>query len=276
MDVDAVQGVPWPVTGASPRVALLLGKPPERSPVLPEVMVALASRGADVRVHVPHEGEALPHWLADAGVVALRGVPADTLAAVKVLEASGLRCCNSAGATLAVRDRSGVHHALADAGIPIPAAADVPDADAARRWASGRPVVVKAHNAMVGRGAGIALWAEPDRASAPSFPGPYLVQEWVAGDGVDRKVYVIGDRLDALLKWRGTGRRSGERFSLDPALDHLARAVGACLGLRIFGVDVIEGPLGPVVVDVNAFPSCAGVPGAAAAIADTLLELAAR
>ncbi len=48
-------------------------------------------------------------------------------------------------------------------------------------------------------------------------------------------------------------------------------AVGGTLHLDIYGVDVVEGPDGPVLVDVNAFPSCRGVPGAARAIAGVLL-----
>ncbi|MDQ3453235.1 MAG: hypothetical protein M3493_11150 [Actinomycetota bacterium] len=39
------------------------------------------------------------------------------------------------------------------------------------------------------------------------------------------------------------------------------------------GVDVLEGPAGPVVVDVNPVPSCRRVPGAARSIAEHLLAL---
>ena len=58
-------------------------------------------------------------------------------------------------------------------------------------------------------------------------------------------------------------------------LREIAVAVGRTLQLQIYGVDVVEGLDGPVVVDVNAFPSCNGLPGAATAIADTLLTYAA-
>lgn len=273
---DPLRDARWTVTGGVPRVALLLGKPPERSPVLPEVIQELQSRGADVRVHVPRPDDWLPTWLAEADIAALRGLPAGPLAAVAALEEHGLRCCNTARATLAVRDRSGVQRALAGARIPVPAAADVADADAARRWAAGRAVVVKSPDATAGRGAGVALWTEPERDPPPPFPGPYVVQEWVTGDGIDRKLYVVGERVGGLLKRRDVGRRSGDHFRPDASLDALARDVGTCLGLRIYGVDLIEGAHGRVVVDINAFPSCAGVPSAAASIASTLLDSASR
>lgn len=41
-------------------VVLLLGKPPERSPVLPEVIERLRAGGNDVRVDVPRSGIPLP------------------------------------------------------------------------------------------------------------------------------------------------------------------------------------------------------------------------
>lgn len=90
----------------------------------------------------------------------------------------------------------------------------------------------------------------------------------------DRKLYVIGDRVAGLLKSGGVGRRTGEPFEPGPALTALARRTGRALGLEIFGVDVIAGERGPAIVDVNAFPSCNGVHGAAEAIAEHLLVAA--
>ncbi|MDQ4069776.1 MAG: hypothetical protein M3203_09965, partial [Actinomycetota bacterium] len=53
-----------------------------------------------------------------------------------------------------------------------------------------------------------------------------------------------------------------------------AVAAGAALGLEIFGVDLVVGGDGPVVVDVNGFPGFKGVPPAAAWIADHLRAVA--
>ena len=265
----------WQGRRSRPRVALLLGKPPERSPVIPDVIDCLRRAGADVRTLVPGDA-ALPEWLLDADIAALRGLGRLALTAVAGLEEQGLRCCNSARATLALRDRGLVQRTLDNAGVAVPKAAVVVDTDAARRWAAGRPVVVKADEGSAGRSAGVAMWSDPSQVEPPPMSGPYLVQEWIQNDGIDRKVYVLGKHTGGLLKARAAGRRTGEEFDPSEAELSLARAVGEALGLDVYGVDLVAGPTGLVVVDVNAFPSGAGVPGAAAAIADALLSLSRR
>jgi ribosomal protein S6--L-glutamate ligase len=255
-------------------VALLLGKPPERSPVLPDVITCLRASGAVVRTHVPGTDGSLPGWLGDVDVVALRGLRRRTLAALVEREQRGLRCVNHAHATLTARDRVAVQRMLTDAHLTAPAAATVQDGAQARRWAAGRSSVVKTATVDGGHGLGVTMWPAGDTDAEPAGPGPYLVQEWVPGDGVDRKVYVAGSVLGGLLKPRGGDPGVGRPFSPSPALSDLVLAVGRTLHLDIYGVDVVEGPDGPVIVDVNAFPSCRGVSGAARAIAGVLLARA--
>lgn len=144
----------------------------------------------------------------------------------------------------------------------------------ARAAGAGRPsVVVKAVDGSTGRGAGVLIVSAGTLPAQAPFAGPYLVQDYVPNDGRDRKVYVVGDRIGGLLKRRaidcGTaailrGFAPGHRQAA------IARRAGAALGLEIYGVDLLEGPDGPVLVDVNAFPSCRGLPGAAERIADHL------
>ncbi len=261
---------------ASPpvHVAMLLGKPPERSPVVPDVITSLRATGAVVRTHVPGPGASLPGWLEDVDVVALRGLSRQTLAALVQREQRGLRCVNHAHATLTARDRDAVQRLLTDAHLAAPAAATVQDVAQARGWAAGRPSVVKAAKVDGGRGVGVTMWPAGGTEAEPAGPGPYLVQEWVPGDGVDRKIYVAGSVLGGLLKPRGGDARAGRPFSPSPALSDLVLAVGRTLHLDVYGVDVVVGPGGPVIVDVNAFPSCHGVPGAAPVIAGVLLARA--
>lgn len=54
----------------------------------------------------------------------------------------------------------------------------------------------------------------------------------------------------------------------------IAARVGEVYGLDLFGLDVLLGPDGPVVVDVNDFPSFRQVPDAAARVARAVLRLA--
>jgi ribosomal protein S6--L-glutamate ligase len=54
----------------------------------------------------------------------------------------------------------------------------------------------------------------------------------------------------------------------------LAVICGEAFGLSLYGVDVLETPEGPVVVDVNEFPNYTGVDEAPAAIGAFLVRLA--
>jgi ribosomal protein S6--L-glutamate ligase len=61
---------------------------------------------------------------------------------------------------------------------------------------------------------------------------------------------------------------------ISPEVREIALACGELLGLGLYGLDVIESPDGPVVVDVNYFPGYKGVDGAAASIADYIQRYA--
>lgn len=105
--------------------------------------------------------------------------------------------------------------------------------------------------------------------------GPYLVEELIEHDGVDRKLYVAGSWVAGLLKPSTLTQEhttDGDPFEVDPTLVDLARVATSRLDLHLAGVDVVLGPDGPAVVDVNAFPGYRGVDGAAPAVADHLLE----
>src|SRR5207248_6822651 len=56
----------------------------------------------------------------------------------------------------------------------------------------------------------------------------------------------------------------------------LARRVGEIFGLDIYGLDVLVTHNGPVVVDINDFPSFRHVPGAVSHVADYILQIAAQ
>lgn len=263
---------------SGPRIALVLGKPPERSPVLPDVIARLDGR-AEVMVHVPSRGAPVDPvaWsLRTADLVAVRGLGQRALAALAVVEDAGVRCCNRIAATLAVRDRVLVHRLLTAAGVPVPATTEVPTWEDVTAGAAGS-VMVKAVDGRSGRGTGVLPAPDGVLPTEPPFPGPYLVQRFVPNDGRDRKLYVIGDRVAGLLKrWpRAPGdQEAGVPFPVEPDLEALARRVGAAIGLELYGVDVVVGPGGPAVVDVNPFPSCSGVQGAATSIAEHLLVAA--
>jgi ribosomal protein S6--L-glutamate ligase len=244
------------------------------SPVLPDVVELLQAAGAAVGVHVPQAPYELPPWLWRARVAGLRGLAPEALVAAQRLEAAGVRCCNSAAATALVADRAALHRSLVRAGVPVPAGQTVTDWAQVRALAAGSSVVVKAVSGHRGRGASVVIADASDLPGAPPFDGPYLVQERVVHDGRDRKLYVIGARVAGLLVPLSPDSGPAEAFELNSRYHDVARRCGETTGLELYGVDVLEGSAGPVVVDVNPFPSCRRVPGAARSIAEHLLARA--
>ncbi len=150
-------------------VAFLLGKPVERSPVLPDVVTALQEVGAAVVVHVPRPGDelrALPGVL-EAVVIALRGLGRAILReAVVALEGTGHhRCCNRPSAALAALDRPRLLMILADAGVPVPHSEVTADWQGVLER-SGSPIVAKTVDAMAGHAPGW-WWRRTGRCRPP-------------------------------------------------------------------------------------------------------------
>ena len=253
-------------------VAVVLGRAPSSASLLPAVLERLRADGHRVAVHVVGDGPP-PASVAAADLVVLRALGLAALDALAPLEARGVRCCNTVAATRAARDKTLAGPLLARAGLPLPATAPAATWDEVRAVARGRAVVVKA--AAGSRGKGI-LHTEDPPAQAP-FPGPYVVEERVPHDGTDRKIFVAGGHVAGVLRpWppRTLEDKRGRAFAVDGDLRELALAAGAALGLELYGADVVVGPDGPVLVDVNAFPGFKGVPEAPEWIAGHLCGLA--
>jgi ribosomal protein S6--L-glutamate ligase len=245
------------VTGS---IAFVLGRPPGPRSVLHEVQAVLRAAGAAVTV----ADRDLPEPTAD--LLVLKDLDAGSL---EVLARRGLRCCNDAAATARSLDKPGVNAALRAAGVVVPDEVVLEDWRDVRRAAAAGPLAVKPRSGS--GGAGVLLLDGPAPA-LPSAPGPWLVQELVRGDGLDRKLYVVGDAVDLVLRtWPAPADRSGRPAPVDPVLRDLALRSARALGLEVCGVDVLVTADGPVVVDVNAFPGFKGVPGAGQRLAAHLL-----
>jgi len=112
-----------------------------------------------------------------------------------------------------------------------------------------------------------------------AYTGSWLAQHYEENVGFDTKLYVAGTEVYAVAK------RSPLHPELDvekrpipvtSALRNLALRVGALFGLDIYGLDVVETERGPVVVDVNDFPSFGLIPEAMTQVARCILEIAQR
>jgi ribosomal protein S6--L-glutamate ligase len=236
------------------------------NPALSAVMTELGARH-DVAVY---DARTLP---ADYGrgtaadVVLLKSRTPQARRAARAAERAGSLVVNSPAATEAALDRAATAHALECAGVPAPrtrsfaALRDLAADGAGLGW----PLVVKSRTSS--RRDLVRLVSSPAelRGLLPEWADePVVAQEFVASDGFDIKVWVIGADLSA-------ARRRSALESVDKSADErlgvadlpedwtrTARAAGAALGLQLYGVDLLITDGAPVVVDVNPFPGFRG------------------
>ncbi|WP_037856268.1 RimK family alpha-L-glutamate ligase [Streptomyces sp. NRRL S-31] len=225
--------------------------------------------------------EALKAGTHDAWVLkTVSGGPGLTL--LEAAASAGLTTVNDARSIRGVRDKALAAAIGRGHGLPLPPtyAAARPEL-LAEIPAAEYPIVVKPADGSSGRA--VHLVTSPDRLARTvrelAGEGMLIAQPYVANSGVDIKVYSVGGQLYA------TERRSPlhpehsvpeRRVPLSAEVAAIAARVGAVYGLDLYGVDVVLGPDGPVVVDVNDFPSFRQVPDAPARVARAVLELAAR
>lgn len=249
-------------------VGLLLGKPAHRSPTLDAMRGMLVRRGNEVHVHVPSRTDIEPSWLGRVAVIAVRGL--DDVALRALIDSETVaRWCDAPAAIDAAQDRDRLAVALEAAGVRTAGPKRRQTWDAVRATTMTDTVVVKNARSTVGRGAQV-LMARPDQLPlwAP-FPGPYTVEHRIVTDGPEHKLYRIGDRTFA-----STGGAAHQLHHLD-RFTRLADKVAAATRLTVLGIDVLPTADTPVVIDVNAFPSCRRVPDAPRLLADHLGSLAA-
>lgn len=260
--------------GAPPGIVCLLGKPPRATTIFPRLFDTLRAGGVEVRLELPHEAGLRPEGWPPGALLVHRGLRRPLLERLAEIETAGWRCCNPAGVSLLVQDRPALMERLARSGLPTPGGRVVEAWGEALSLHGGGGVVVKAADGSRGRSAGVlspGMDAPPD----PPFAGPYLVERFVESDGRDRKLYVAGRACRGLLKpWPRDEATPATPFAVEPTLEALALAAGAALGLEIYGVDVLLGPKGPAIVDVNPFPSFKGIEDAAEIVADHLARRA--
>ncbi|MEV4441192.1 hypothetical protein AB0K09_19660 [Streptomyces sp. NPDC049577] len=206
------------------------------------------------------------------------GGPGLTL--LEAASAVGLTTVNDARSIRGVRDKALAAVVGEARGLPVPVTYAAARAEEfAELPESLYPLVVKPADGSSGRA--VRLVESPDRLPAPgdadTASGMLIAQPYVPNSGVDLKVYCVDGDLYA------TERRSPlhpeqpareRHVPLTPEVARIATEVGAVFGLDLYGVDVVLGPDGPVVVDVNDFPSFRRVPDAVARVAWAILRLA--
>ena len=207
----------------------------------------------------------------------LKSHSADALRMARANAALGVDVVNDPDAVEATIDRVEMATRAERFGIPFPATALTTVNDLANgRAGPFGPCVVKSRFSRAGDFVvRVRHLHELDAQTLAWGTEPVVVQPLLANDGVDHKVWVVGDAvfhqrrqspLNPPDEPRGEATPVAAADPRDAARwSAIVDRVRTAFGLELFGFDVIDTPTGPVVVDVNSFPGVRGISGAAAA-----------
>ena len=196
-------------------------------------------------------------------------------AAVSQLEQMDVFCANSATGIGRSRDKLRCLQALSRHHIGIPPTEFVrrrQDVMPAIERVGGAPVIIKLLEGT--QGVGVILAETTTVAAAiietlQSARQNVLIQKFVAeSKGKDVRAFVVGDRVVAAMRRRAQGQefrsnvhRGGVAEAIQLSEEYAETAVKAAqiVGLRVAGVDMLEGTDGPQVMEVNSSPGLEGI-----------------
>lgn len=194
---------------------------------------------------------------------------------LELLEQQGKLIVNSPAGLSLAESKAQTAFCLQKAGLPVPRTFATQDlrgaADAVR--ALGTAVVKPLYGS---HGIGVEkLGPRADNlllASLLDRYGAICVQEFIPGGGRDIRAFVVGDEVPAAMyriarkgEWKTNVAQGAacEACELAPALRDLCLEAARAIGLDYTGVDVIEGPDGPKIIELNGAPSWYGLQGTA-------------
>ena len=186
---------------------------------------------------------------------------------IEHMEFSGIRVVNPTYSFRRARDKYSTQYALAGAGLPI--ATTYTTESMERAYRRSREMGVSVYKPILSSmGKGSLRFDDPEIAynawKMLSRVGmPLIVQEYLENPGRDLRVFVVGSEVVATAyKYGGPGEwktnvAQGGKMVEEPVpeevLDLGVRAAKA-LGLDYSGVDIMETPRGPVVLEANGSP----------------------
>lgn len=155
--------------------------------------------------------------------------------------------------------------------IPVPRTAVTESHDEALKCFHelGEDVIVKP--VFGSRGVGATRITDPDIAARvfrtiTFHHGVLYLQEFIPHKNSDIRAFVIGDRVVASMhriakNWKTNVSLGAKPVSLNlpTELESLAVKATKVIGCKVTGVDIMEGPEGPVVIEINSQPGWRGL-----------------
>lgn len=196
-------------------------------------------------------------------------------AVVRQFEQMDVFCANTSGGISNSRDKLRSLQILSRHHIGIPTTAfvrDRKDVLPTIKRVGGAPVIIKLIEGTQGIG---VLLAETEKSAEgivellQSQKQNVLIQKFVAeSKGKDIRAFVVGDQVVGAMRrvaqgqeFRSNVHRGGvtESVELDEEYKKTAIRSAQILGLRVAGVDMLEGKDGPQVMEVNSSPGLEGI-----------------
>lgn len=198
-------------------------------------------------------------------------------AVVRQFEQMDVFCANTSAGISNSRDKLRSLQILSRHHIGIPQTTfvrDKKDVLPAIERVGGAPVIIKLLEGTQGVGVILAdsvKIAEAIIETLQSTRQNVLVQKFVAeSKGRDIRAFVVGDQVVAAMRrvaqgheFRSNVHRGGrtEAVSLDENYRETAVRAAQIMGLRVAGVDMLEGKGGPQIMEVNSSPGLEGIEG---------------
>lgn len=196
-------------------------------------------------------------------------------AVVRQFEQMDVFCANSSGGISNSRDKLRSLQILSRHQIGIPQTTfvrDKLDVLPSIQRVGGAPVVIKLLEGTQGIGVLLAESIKSAEAIIELLQNQkqnVLVQKFVAeSKGKDIRAFVVGDRVVAAMRrvaqgqeFRSNVHRGGktESVQLDETYCETAVRAAQIMGLRVAGVDLLEGKDGPLIMEVNSSPGLEGI-----------------
>ena len=196
-------------------------------------------------------------------------------AVVRQFQEMDVFCANTTHGILNSRDKLRSLQILSRHHIGIPQTAFVSskkDVLPSIQRVGGAPVIIKLISGTQGIG---VLLAESTKAAESivellqSQKQNVLIQKFVAeSKGRDIRAFVVGDRVVAAMRrvaqgqeFRSNVHRGGKAEAVELTEEYEQTAVRAAqiMGLRVAGVDMLEGKTGPQIMEVNSSPGLEGI-----------------